>query len=181
MIEQYLGVTDPWMIKIIQVSVVTAWLGVILLLNSLIIGPSMNDDSAMEDMPSTGNDDPNNTATINSPSSPDKVDLKEQTRKDAEYSFILEFKQKTLQLAGTSKFETKNLIRGFRHLIDRLHEDRRYLEMWTQRFRSPTAYARQITPTSITGVVIDTSNRFASPLSPNSSSLSSWKANASSK
>eukprot|EP01031_Cornospumella_fuschlensis_P034147 gene34147-41335_t len=48
--------------------------------------------------------------------------------------FIMEFKSRTLLFSGPIGMETKQLVKGFRILLERLKDDRRYLEVWKTKF-----------------------------------------------
>lgn len=67
--------------------------------------------------------------------------------KDAHNSFILDFKSKTLQLSGPIGLETKQIVNGFRILIDKMKDDRRYLELWKAKFtQSSSQHVASPTP-----------------------------------
>lgn len=73
--------------------------------------------------------------------------------KDEHNSFLMEFKSRTLQLSGPIGIETKQLVNGFRTLLEKLKDDRRYLEIWKSRFaQNNSALASPPPPHPVTPV-----------------------------
>lgn len=61
------------------------------------------------------------------------------SNKSACKSFILEFRSKSLQLSAVSGMDTKQLLRGFRHLASRIKEDKAVLGVWRERYQQTAA------------------------------------------